>query len=556
MAAQTTHGPDLDLTTALPVARRRLAPWTVVVAVVVGVGVLLRTYTASATWLDETLTINIASLPLSRIPAALRLDGAPPLYYLLLHGWMRVFGSSDVAARSLSGLCSIATLPLMWAAGRRAAGPGGARAALLLLAASPFAIYYATEARMYALVVLLVTAGYLLLQRALTRPSMARLWPVAVVAGALALTHYWALFLLTAVALLLVWRICRGSLPGERRAARRCLLALAAGGVLFLPWLPIFVFQARHTGTPWAQPAQYSALVHAVGEWAGGVSTAARILGLLFLLLAVVGLLGRRMDERRMVIDLAPDGEATALGWVFAGTIVIALTAGLVAGSGFDGRYTSVAFPPFLLLTVRGVRALPQHAARPVLVLAVVAGLATALGNPVNRLKTDADLVAAAIRPTAQPADLVIYCPTSSDRPSAGTCRRGCTRRSSLAVGHRPGSTGSTTSSATAPPTRRPSPIRCCGAPGQAVTCGWCMARTTEPMKASATAWPRRCPCGRRPIWPWTPRSPTTSTRRWSGSTYERLPDERGRQSIADRHQRRPARQSGADPNPVAAANC
>ncbi len=411
MAAQTTHGPDLDLTTALPVARRRLAPWTVVVAVVVGVGVLLRTYTASATWLDETLTINIASLPLSRIPAALRLDGAPPLYYLLLHGWMRVFGSSDVAARSLSGLCSIATLPLMWAAGRRAAGPGGARAALLLLAASPFAIYYATEARMYALVVLLVTAGYLLLQRALTRPSMARLWPVAVVAGALALTHYWALFLLTAVALLLVWRICRGSLPGERRAARRCLLALAAGGVLFLPWLPIFVFQARHTGTPWAQPAQYSALVHAVGEWAGGVSTAARILGLLFLLLAVVGLLGRRMDERRMVIDLAPDGEATALGWVFAGTIVIALTAGLVAGSGFDGRYTSVAFPPFLLLTVRGVRALPQHAARPVLVLAVVAGLATALGNPVNRLKTDADLVAAAIRPTAQPADLVIYCP-------------------------------------------------------------------------------------------------------------------------------------------------
>ena len=42
---------------------------------------------------------------------------------------------------------------------------------------------------MYALVMLLVFAGYLLLQRALTRPSLARLWPVTVIAGALSLTQ-------------------------------------------------------------------------------------------------------------------------------------------------------------------------------------------------------------------------------------------------------------------------------------------------------------------------------------------------------------------------------
>ncbi len=118
-------------------------------------------------------------------PAPVRVTGgrAPPLYYVLLHGWMKLFGASDLAARSLSGLFSIATLPLAWAAGRRAAGPAGARAALLLLSTSPFAVYYATEARMYALVMLLVFAGYLLLQRALTRPSLARLWPVTVIAG-------------------------------------------------------------------------------------------------------------------------------------------------------------------------------------------------------------------------------------------------------------------------------------------------------------------------------------------------------------------------------------
>ncbi len=40
---------------------------------------------------------------------------------------------------------------------------------------------------MYALMMLLVFAGYLLLQRALPRPSLAQLWPVMVIAGALSL---------------------------------------------------------------------------------------------------------------------------------------------------------------------------------------------------------------------------------------------------------------------------------------------------------------------------------------------------------------------------------
>jgi len=58
-----------------------------------------------------------------------------------------------------------------------------------MLSTSPFAVYYVTEARMYALVMLLVFAGYLLLQQALTRPSVAQLWPVTVIAGALSLTQ-------------------------------------------------------------------------------------------------------------------------------------------------------------------------------------------------------------------------------------------------------------------------------------------------------------------------------------------------------------------------------
>ena len=59
------------------------------------------------------------------LPTFLKRDGAPPLYYVLLHGWMGVFGDSDLAVRSLSGVIGVVTVPLVWLAGRRFGGRTG-----------------------------------------------------------------------------------------------------------------------------------------------------------------------------------------------------------------------------------------------------------------------------------------------------------------------------------------------------------------------------------------------------------------------------------------------
>ena len=56
------------------------------VGAVLALGVVLRFVCASDLWADEVLSVNISKLPLGRIPGALRRDGAPPLYYFLLHG--------------------------------------------------------------------------------------------------------------------------------------------------------------------------------------------------------------------------------------------------------------------------------------------------------------------------------------------------------------------------------------------------------------------------------------------------------------------------------------
>src|ERR687894_2606662 len=115
-------------------------------------------------WMDEGLSIGIASQPLFDIPGALRVDGSPPLYYMLLSVWMDVFGDGPADTQGLSVAVALLAVPGgMWAGwslfGRRA---GLICAALC--AVNPFLTNYAQETRMYSLMLLLslgLTAAFL-----------------------------------------------------------------------------------------------------------------------------------------------------------------------------------------------------------------------------------------------------------------------------------------------------------------------------------------------------------------------------------------------------------
>ena len=146
---------------------------------------------------------------------------------MLLHGWISLFGSGDLAVRSLSGVISVATLPAIWFAGRRLGRPGPpgpilsdppsawltAGLALIVMAASLFAIRYGTEARMYSLVAFLVAVGYLALRAVLEHPSLGRLAIVALIAAALLYAEYWSMYLLAVVGVAMLWRAFRGPDP-------------------------------------------------------------------------------------------------------------------------------------------------------------------------------------------------------------------------------------------------------------------------------------------------------------------------------------------------------
>jgi mannosyltransferase len=386
-------------------------------------GVALRFWTPSAAWLDEALSINISRLPLGSIPRALSHDGSPPLYYVLLHFWMELFGRGTEAVRALSGVISVASLPLFWLAGRRLGGLRVAWVTFFLALTSPFAINYATSARMYSLMIMLAVLGYLALTRAFETPTRGRLAALSLVTAAILYTHYWGLYLVLVVALWLVWQI--------HRSARGwpVLRALFLGVVAWLPWSPVFVFQTLHTGTPWTGSASAGDLLGVFGDYSGNGPWGALLMFASFALF-LLGTFGRTAAPGTLVavedpsgftrrveagpavlIELRPRPGMAPLVATAVGTLGIAVVLGAVANAAFVARYTAVVLPLFLLVVATGIAVIPGRAFRAGCVAVLsLAGILTGYGEN-RQQRTQATQVASVLNAQAQPGDVVVYCP-------------------------------------------------------------------------------------------------------------------------------------------------
>lgn len=382
------------------------------VAAVVALGVVLRFVTTSPLWLDEALSVNIASLPLGDIGDALRRDGHPPLYYWLLHGWMSAFGEGDVAVRSLSGVAGLLTLPLAWEAGRRRAGTIGGLCVLGLTAATPWAVRYATEARMYALVLLLVFAGWLLADDLLDRRDARRWVALAVVTGGAVLTHYWVLHLGIAAVGLLALRWWRGD--AEARAGSvRVASAMAVGSLAFVPWLPAFLDQLSSTGTPWASAGRPTgALVELLGGLGGGAKYPEAVLfgfALLVLVAAGITVVARGTWELSVDLRTVPGVRPEVVAAVAA--MSVGLVAGQLGDAVFVARYAAAFLPMLLIAAGVGLARMPAPLVRRLVAVGVVALAAVGLGANVIEPRTMGEEIAQAIAAGAGPGDVVAICP-------------------------------------------------------------------------------------------------------------------------------------------------
>lgn len=203
--------------------------------------------TAAAIWGDEGSSLLLARYPLSEIWKHAAFDVHPPLYFILLHGWIELFGDGIFSIRCLSALAGIVVVGLgIWLvdrlATRRAAFIAG-----LLLALLPTAVRYSQEVRMYALLGGLLLAASLALVYWIRRPQRNRYLVIyALLMSAAFYTHYFAvLAVLCHWLYLIAIRVQRGY---RFRHIQRWnwWLANLAIVVLYLPWLPNLLDLMQH----------------------------------------------------------------------------------------------------------------------------------------------------------------------------------------------------------------------------------------------------------------------------------------------------------------------
>lgn len=118
----------------------------------------------SGLWRDEGFSYLMARQSLINIVVTTSRDFNPPLYYFLLHYWMIIFGSSEIAMRSLSLIFFAISVYVVYAFLKNIIHIKSAFIWIyvLLYAVNPFLLYYAFEARMYSLVTLLTILSFYL----------------------------------------------------------------------------------------------------------------------------------------------------------------------------------------------------------------------------------------------------------------------------------------------------------------------------------------------------------------------------------------------------------
>jgi mannosyltransferase len=173
----------------------------------------------------------------------------PPLYFILLYFWMSVASRSEFALRFTALFWSVLLVPLVYLLGRRAFGSGEGMAAALLMAISPFHVWYAQEARMYTLATFLGLLSSYLLLLALQKGRHSLWLAYTLAALAAPYAHLYACFVLLfqgLFVLLWIWR-SRPRVP----FLRAWLLSQVGIGLGFLPWIGIVLREYASNATYW-----------------------------------------------------------------------------------------------------------------------------------------------------------------------------------------------------------------------------------------------------------------------------------------------------------------
>jgi hypothetical protein len=256
---------------------------------------------------------------------------------------MQAFGTSEAATHSLSLVFGLLTIPVAMWSGWSVFGRRAGLIAAVLFASNAWLTQYAEETRMYELMALLgliATTAYL---HGFLYRRRRYLFLFAVALALMLYTHSWGIFFFIGalLALIPVYAVTED----RRGLVRDAALTFVGAGVLFIPWIPNFIYQATHTGAPWSHAPGLGTPILISRDLLGGDRvTIALIIG------CVAGLAA--LFTRR----LRRSHDAVALWTLIALAVATLLVAWLSSQitPAYVSRYFAPVLPAILLIAALG----------------------------------------------------------------------------------------------------------------------------------------------------------------------------------------------------------
>jgi len=284
--------------------------------------------------------------------------GSPPFYYLLLRLWM-VIGQDEFSIRLISALTGVLSVVVLYQLVKTTFNKRTALLSALLLAISPFHIDYSQNARMYPLITLLTLLAIYSTVNFLR--SGRWIWRIGyVVCMVLSLyTHYISFFALGALNVIVIFIV------GQKKDKKRLLDWLVMQCfviLLFTPWLPFLLHQARSNGNrPNAFVLPYKAPLQlfrdfSLGNYNWELPVWMIVAGLSgFLIFAIYGLLAAP-PVRSSNIRLwgRPIGEGVFIALIYLGFAGLAALL-LYSVRPYPTRVASFGLPAYYMLVAWGI---------------------------------------------------------------------------------------------------------------------------------------------------------------------------------------------------------
>jgi len=203
-------------------------------------GLIIRAFSLNQSfWLDEATSALTTKMSLvDFLGKFMPGDFHPPLYYIILRVWSLIFGSSEIALRSLSIVFGISTIYIVYLIGKELVNKKTGLIAGLLLATSGLFVYYSQEARMYTMASFLVCLLVFSFVKILKEKGRLGDWLVFIlVLPAIFLTDYLAVLIFVPIWIYLIL---------ERKnilTIKKFITSHIILGISILVWIPVFLRQ-------------------------------------------------------------------------------------------------------------------------------------------------------------------------------------------------------------------------------------------------------------------------------------------------------------------------